>query len=83
MDLTPIVSRPKKGSAGKTGEWRLKKPVIIHEACSKCMNCELYCPEGVVYQVNDTLVVDYEYCKGCGICAEICEQNAIIMEDEA
>ncbi|MFP3162015.1 MAG: 4Fe-4S binding protein, partial [Acidilobus sp.] len=26
--------------------------------------------------------VDYEYCKGCGICAEVCPTHAIEMVPE-
>ena len=26
--------------------------------------------------------IDYDYCKGCGICAEECPADAIVMERE-
>jgi ferredoxin len=28
-------------------------------------------------------VFDYDYCKGCGICSEICPSGSISMEPEA
>jgi len=28
------------------------------------------------------LQIDLEYCKGCGICAEVCPTHAIAMVDE-
>jgi pyruvate ferredoxin oxidoreductase delta subunit len=27
--------------------------------------------------------IDYEYCKGCGICAEECPSKAISMKEES
>ncbi|MCM1008413.1 MAG: 4Fe-4S binding protein [Ruminococcus flavefaciens] len=31
---------------------------------------------------NNKAVIDYDFCKGCGICNKICKPNAIEMEDE-
>jgi len=41
------------------------------------------CPEGCV--VNDSEGMpepDYDYCKGCGLCAEECPTGAIEMQKE-
>lgn len=46
------------------------------------MLCWLYCPEGVIEVRNGVPVVDYEYCKGCGICAAECPAGAIVMVEE-
>lgn len=75
MDLEPIISRAKIASAGKTGTWRVYKPVVDENLCTNCGVCTEYCPEGVI--VNGK--IDYEFCKGCGICKELCKQKAIRM----
>jgi len=44
--------------------------------------CWLYCPDGVISRTIPP-VIDYEYCKGCGICAEECPTKAITMVEES
>jgi pyruvate ferredoxin oxidoreductase delta subunit len=39
----------------------------------------MFCPEGCVNKDHD---IDYDYCKGCGICKEECPVQAIKMEIE-
>lgn len=78
MDLEPLISRAKIGSAGITGTWRVYKPVVEEVLCIKCGLCTLYCPEGVMREGE----INYEFCKGCGICKEICKQKAIKMVPE-
>ncbi|MCX8172783.1 MAG: 4Fe-4S binding protein [Archaeoglobaceae archaeon] len=79
MDLEPIISRMKIGSAGNTGTWRNYRPVVNKEMCIKCRICITYCPEGVISEDVD---IDYRFCKGCGICKEMCRQKAIEMLPE-
>ena len=76
------AAKPAVGSAGRTGSWRLYRPVIDYGKCRRCMLCWLYCPEGVIEVRNGAPVVDYEYCKGCGICAAECPAGAIVMVEE-
>ena len=47
-----------------------------------CFHCWLYCPDSVVSKTIPP-VINYEYCKGCGICAEECPAGAISMVDES
>lgn len=62
--------------------WRSIRPVVNTEKCVGCMQCYLYCPDGVISVKNGKAEIDYNFCKGCGICSKICKPNAIEMEDE-
>jgi len=51
--------------------------------CNRCDNCYLFCPDVAVHKLSaDGYEFDYDYCKGCGICAEECPRNAIDIEEE-
>jgi len=78
------VSKPKIGIAGKTGMWRIYRPVIDYEKCIKCYMCYINCPDVavVVEKFNEYPKIDYDYCKGCGICATVCPKKAISMVRE-
>jgi len=76
------VALPTMGALGKTGAWRVLKPVINYDKCIKCLICWLYCPEGSITVEEERPVIDYEYCKGCGICANECPVKAIEMMRE-
>ena len=85
-DLPPApISLPGKGSAGKTGNWRVYRPVVHHEDCIFCLQCYMYCPEGVISIDEEAkrVSMDYEYCKGCGVCSNNCPKNCISMEKES
>lgn len=62
--------------------WRTFKPVIDHDKCVMCLRCFLVCPDGVIDKSGDKLEIDYDYCKGCGICAHECKIKCIEMEKE-
>ena len=79
-ELLAPISIPSKGVAGRTGFWRTFKPIINRDRCTKCLLCWLYCPEGAIIRTeDDSVFVDYDYCKGCGICANECPRKAIKM----
>lgn len=83
------ATRPMKTDAGlvgpgsfienKTGSWRTFKPVYDKEACNMCRFCWFYCPEGCIYDRKEEMEFDFDYCKGCGICANECPKDAIEM----
>ena len=79
----------------KTGGWRSMRPKWIEENCIQCMFCWMYCPDmSVKVTIKETekgekaerAEFDYDYCKGCGICALECPgkkgKKAIVMEEE-
>jgi len=42
----------------------------------------MYCPEASVKIVDKKAKINYDYCKGCGVCANECPQDAIQMIPE-
>jgi 2-oxoacid:acceptor oxidoreductase delta subunit (pyruvate/2-ketoisovalerate family) len=54
--------------------------------CFACDNCYGVCPDNAVIKTGPgapyAYEVDYDYCKGCGICVEECPCGAIQMEPE-
>jgi NADPH-dependent glutamate synthase beta subunit-like oxidoreductase len=56
-------------------------------SCFACDNCYGSCPDNAVIKVDPGASygyeVDYDFCKGCGICAEECPCGAIEMQPEA
>lgn len=105
----------------KNAGWRNMRPVIDARACTGCLQCYMYCPDGTIFKVKaqplqanasdfgasigccdvseldasasasaaaaskPIVAIDYDFCKGCGICARICKFEAIrmIFESEA
>ena len=66
----------------KNASWRSIRPVINADKCVGCLQCYLYCPEGVIYKDGGKVAVDYDFCNGCGICKKMCKTGAIEMEAE-
>ena len=66
----------------KNAGWRDVRPVIVIQNCVGCLNCYLYCPDGVISRRDGKVEIDYDFCKGCGICKKICRPGAIEMEAE-
>jgi 2-oxoacid:acceptor oxidoreductase delta subunit (pyruvate/2-ketoisovalerate family) len=51
--------------------------------CFGCDNCYGVCPDNAVIKLGTgQYEIDYDYCKGCGICAAECPCGAIEMEPE-
>ncbi len=57
----------------KTGGWRTYRPVWDEKKCINCLICWVNCPDSAIL-VKDGKVtgIDYDHCKGCGICAKEC-----------
>lgn len=62
--------------------WRVMRPVVDNDKCIYCLRCWIFCPEGVIYKEGNKIEIDFNYCKGCGICATECPTKAIEMVTE-
>jgi 2-oxoacid:acceptor oxidoreductase delta subunit (pyruvate/2-ketoisovalerate family) len=52
--------------------------------CFECDNCFGVCPDNAVIKLGpgNRYAIDYDYCKGCGLCVEECPCGAITMQPE-
>jgi len=52
--------------------------------CFNCDNCYAVCPDSAVIKLGPgkRYAINYDYCKGCGLCAEECPCGAIDMVRE-
>jgi 2-oxoacid:acceptor oxidoreductase delta subunit (pyruvate/2-ketoisovalerate family) len=52
--------------------------------CNLCDNCYIFCPDLAILKQGEDQpnVIDYDHCKGCGICVEECPRDALVMEEE-
>ena len=67
----------------KTGNWRLFKPVIDYDTCSRCRACFVHCPHSCIsLDESGYPQIDYENCKGCFTCMEECPKKVISRERE-
>lgn len=52
--------------------------------CTLCENCYTFCPDSALWWKDQrkAFEIDYEFCKGCGICAHECPSHYIEMVRE-
>jgi len=77
LPRAPIAMESSKSV--KTGSWRTFRPEIDKEKCSKCYTCWKYCPDTAIDIIDEYATVNYDFCKGCGICANECPKKCIKM----
>ena len=76
-------------SKGSPFIWRDKIPVCEDSKCICPGSCisEIVCPDGTGFIVREGLPqqgyrIDLEFCRGCGLCAQVCVGSALTMVDE-
>ena len=77
---------PKSSVEFMTGDWKTYTPVLDLEKCTVCLTCAIFCPEGAINWPPNRgkIEFNFNFCKGCGICANECPTKAITMKiDEA
>ena len=61
--------------------WRTATPALDPARCTACLRCYLLCPDGAIFKQDGKVAIDYDFCKGCGICARTCKTKAITMRE--
>ncbi|MCL2757322.1 MAG: 4Fe-4S binding protein [Coriobacteriia bacterium] len=67
-----------------TGGWRSNMPIWKKKNCKDCLLCWVHCPDASILVVDGKMTgIDYDHCKGCGICARECKYEALTMVAES
>lgn len=80
---TPSILAPGNAEARQTGAWRVERPEIDYDQCTRCGLCFVHCPDGAIaLDEKGYPIIDYQHCKGCMICLEQCRPHAIARKKE-
>lgn len=80
---TPSVYAKGNTVLKKTGNWRLFKPVIDYEECTRCRACFVNCPHSCIsLDESGYPQIDFDNCKGCFTCHDECPKKVISKERE-
>jgi 2-oxoacid:acceptor oxidoreductase delta subunit (pyruvate/2-ketoisovalerate family) len=93
----PHAVRPRLDAARRTAHFTevvggLDAETALYEArrcmscgnCFGCDNCYGVCPDNAVRKIDGAhgYEIDYDFCKGCGLCVSECPAGAIVMVPE-
>ena len=88
--LTIGAVTAKKTLGNMTGSWRTFRPAV-NEKCTGCNICVIHCPDSCMELTDNAnknskfkkiVKINYDYCKGCLICQNVCPFKAIDKEQE-
>jgi len=77
------LCKPPGNQAAETAQQRAFRCLSTVD-CTFCDVCELICPDQCITRdpKSGDILIDLDYCKGCGLCAHFCPKGAIHMEPE-
>lgn len=82
-NIGAVITEPGNSKAYETGNWRIFKPAWDKTRCIQCMICWQFCPDIAIPQKEGKRVeTNFKFCKGCGICVNVCPVKCIIMNKE-
>ncbi len=89
-ELVPAGIIPDAGNSLKnfTSTFRKgEKPEFNETTCINCFFCWVFCPDNAIIVENEKVVgINFDYCKGCGVCANECpvknEPKPLVMVKE-
>jgi pyruvate ferredoxin oxidoreductase delta subunit len=79
-----LIIEPGNSREYYTGGWRTFRPVVDKKRCINCLICWMYCPDMSISADEGNMGgYDYDHCKGCSTCAEVCPTRCIKMIEES
>ncbi len=94
--MSPRLAVPKllpdeRITSFKEIELHISGSIAIREAsrcfncgiCNDCDNCRLFCPDISIKKNEGERYIDYDYCKGCGVCVVECPRCAMSLIEES
>ncbi len=62
-----------------TSNWRIVRPVIDPEKCTRCFTCYVSCPDSCwsFNEKEEKMEWNWKFCKGCQICINECPADAL------
>ncbi len=91
--VRPQLELARRTSSFDEGQGGLTEETALFEArrclscgnCFECDNCYGVCPDKAVIKLGPGRFFrfNYDFCKGCGLCAQECPCGAIVMVPEA
>lgn len=82
--IVPGVKVGERNPLYRSSSDRTMRPVVNFDTCIKCRQCWIDCPDEAFNISGDALhPVEYAYCTGCGICANVCPvEDCIVMVND-
>lgn len=80
-----VIEEAGNAAEYSTGGWRTFRPVLDEKKCIHCLLCWISCPDSAIVVKDEKMTgFNYDHCKGCGVCADVCPKKvmAIAMEKE-
>ena len=67
-----------------TSNWRVVRPVIDDEKCTRCFSCYISCPDSCwsFNEKEERMEWNWKFCKGCQICINECPADALAAVPE-
>ena len=62
-----------------TSNWRIVRPVIDNEKCTRCLTCYIACPDACwsFNEKEEKMEWNWKFCKGCQVCIHECPADAL------